>query len=286
MDNHGNLWDAEQIYMDELHKTASSPAPEEQMNLIAEEKQAPIFARAVSSDKEMVSVKLAELEKRGIEVANSLAIEVKDQATYDLAALNLVAAKNFVEEASVFIEPFRVVTYNLYQKVMNRKKAIVTAALEANLKSCGRAILQFEQKQEEARRLAQIETDRKAREEEETRRLNLAAAAETAGMSEDSVQAILETPSTAPRPIAAPTFQKAAGLGKTREAWKAQATEADPRKSLLMLVRAAAKKGGEPLLAYLQLNEAALNAHARATKTAMQIPGYKAVDEGTLVRAR
>lgn len=286
MDNTGNLWDAEQIYMDELHKTASSPVPEEQMNLIAEEKQAPIFARAVSSDKEIVSVKLAELEKRGIEVANSLAIEVKDQATYDLAALNLVAAKNFVEEASAFIEPFRVVTYNLYQQVMNRKKAIVTAALEANLKSCGRAILQFEQKQEEARRLAQIETDRKAREEEETRRLNLAAAAETAGMSEDSVQAILETPSTAPRPIAAPTFQKAAGLGKTREAWKAQATEADPRKSLLMLVRAAAKKGGEPLLAYLQLNEAALNAHARATKTAMQIPGYKAVDEGTLVRAR
>ena len=275
----GSLWGDEDI------RHAAQPEAEV-MNLIAEEIQQPIFARAVSSDKELVAVRLTELEKRSVEVANSLAIEVKDQATYDLAALNLVAAKNFVEEASAFIEPFRVVTYNLYQQVMNRKRAIVSPALEANLKSCGRAILQFEQKQEENRRLAQIEADRKAKEEEETRRINLAAAAEKAGMSEDSVQAILETPSTAPRPIAAPTFQKAVGLGKTREAWKAQPTETDPRKSLLMLVRAAAKKGGEPLLAYLQLNETALNAHARATKTAMAIPGYKAVDEGTLVRAR
>lgn len=111
-------------------------------------------------------------------------------------------------------------------------------------------------------------------------------------MSEASVQAILETPSTAPRPIAPPAFQKAAGLGKTRESWKAEPDndEVDPvkrnAKALLQLVRAAAKKGGEPLLAYLQVNETALNAHARATKTAMQVPGYKAVDEGTLVRAR
>jgi hypothetical protein len=276
-----SLWDHTKE-PDNAYKPAEA---EEVMNLIAEEKQAPIFARAVSADKEMVAARLAELEKKAIEVANSLAIEVKDQATYDLAAFNFNAAKTFIDDTNEYIEPFRIVTYNLYQKVMNRKKAIITPTLEANLKNCGRAILAFERAKEEEHRLAQIESDRKAREEEETRRLNMAAAAEKAGMSTESVERILETPSAAPRPVAAPTFQKAENLGKTRENWQAEPI-GSPLEALMALVKAAGKKEGKHLLAYLQVNHSALNAHAKATKTAMQIPGYKAVDQGTLVRSR
>jgi hypothetical protein len=252
------------------------------MNLVAEEKQDPIFARVVSADKVMVSARLAEFDQKAIEVANNLAIEVKDQATYDLATHNFSTGKAFVEEVSQFIEPARVVTWNLYQKVMGRKKAILDT-VERNIKAAGQNILQFERAQEEKRRMAQIEADRKAREQEETRRINMAAAAEKAGMSTESVEKILETPSTAPRPIVAETFQRSSVMGKTREAWKAEPLDEN---AFLTLVRAAGKKDGKHLLAYLQLNEAALNAHARATKTAMQIPGYKAVDGGTLVRAR
>lgn len=259
-------------------------APEEVMNLVAEEKQDPIFARIVSADKVMVSVKLSEFDARAIEVANNLAIEVKDQATYDLATLNFTAGKAFVEEVSGFIEPARSVAWNLYQKVMGRKKTILDT-VERNVKACGANILRFEREAQERDRLAQIERDKKDREEEETRRLNLAAAAEKAGMSTQSVERILETPSAAPRTIVPPSLQSSSVMGKTREAWKAEPI-GSPVEALLELVKAAAKKDGKHLLAYLQVNESALNSHARATKTAMQIPGYKAVDGGTLVRAR
>lgn len=294
MDNERSLWDEERdSVMDDLKEKqdlreeaaaeeAEAEEAEQPMNLVAEEKQDPIFARIVSADKIMVSTKLAEYDAKAIEVANNLAIEVKDQATYDLATLNFAAGKNFVEEVSGYIEPARSVAWNLYQKVINRKKAILDT-VERNVKAAGQNILQFERAAAERDRLAQIELDRKAKEEEETRRLNLAAAAEKAGMSTESVERILDTPSTAPRPVAAPTLRPSFSMGKTREAWKAEPVDDN---ALLTLVKAAAKKDGKHLLAYLQINESALNAHARATKTAMQIPGYKAVDGGTLVRAR
>ena len=268
----------------ELNLNEEAVAPEQAMNLWVEEKADPLFARMVSASSESVALKLREFEARGIEVANSLAIEVKDQESYDRATMAYLNGKDFAEEVTQYVEPARKVAYSFYQKVLNIKKVILDAT-EKNLGPLGSNIKRFEQAKAEEGRRRQMEADAKHRKEEEDRKLALAQAAQDAGLSPASVEHILDTPSTAPSPVVAPSLATNPGMGKTRDKWIYEATEPDPQKSLLMLVKAAAKNP-KAYLPYLQLNDTALGAHARAVKTAMDVPGYKAVNEGTLTRAR
>ncbi len=85
------------------------------------------------------------------------------------------------------------------------------------------------------------------------------------------MQTILTAPSTAPAPVAAPTFNRVKGLGH-RENWCAEVTD------LWSLVKAVAKN--KALLPLLEANLPALNAQARSLKTALQIPGVRAVNKG------
>lgn len=139
--------------------------------------------------------------------------------------------------------------------------------------------------QEEARRIAEeqariareaAEAERKrlaAIEEEE--RLRLAAEAEASGATQEQVTEILDAPMPIPEPevfipepvivpTVAPTYEKAAGFAVR---WKYSAKFVD----LTALIKAAAVN---PYLAgYLQFNEGAINAMARAQKDAFKLPG-------------
>jgi hypothetical protein len=129
----------------------------------------------------------------------------------------------------------------------------------------------FEREQEELRQRLQREAEAKQRQEEEERRLAAATAAEAVGLSEQGVQTILTAPDTAPAPVAAPTFNRVKGLGH-RENWCAEVTD------FYALVKAVAKD--KKLLPLLEANMPALNAQARSLKTAMQLPGVRAVNKG------
>lgn len=267
---------------------AEAPRPEphyDEVNIIEREDAHPLHATLISTDRTLVKLQLAELEKEGIEIANSMALKVTDQESYDVACLTYKKAKEFVDRSGGFIEPFRVIAYSIYQKVLGRKKTVL-GAVEANLKPLADTILAFERKKEQERLEKEREAERLRQKEEDDRRMALAQSAQTAGMDEVSIDEILTAPSTAPAAKVAPTFTRMAGTS-SREAWEAQFEEGlDAAKALKKLVAAAAKKDGAHLLVYLEAAMTKINGHARIAKGAMAIPGFRAVDKGSLVNRK
>lgn len=236
----------------------------------------PFFAEVTTTEKESVAEQLAKMEAEAIVLAADLnIIEVKDQESYDAGAEKVKEAKKFVKDRTEWFEPIRLLTYGLYQKVLDRRGLIVKAVDSlATIKDA--SLKTFEREQEQKRIKLQREAEERQRREEEERRLEAATAAEAVGLSEAAIQTILTAPVTTPAPIAAPTFTRAKGLGH-RENWCA---EEDPATGgFWALVKAAAKN--KALLPLLEVNIPALNAQARSLKTAMQIPGFKAVNKGS-----
>lgn len=248
-----------------------------EQNLVISAEVVPFSAIVISSEKESVAAKLAELEQRGILLALELEeIKIADQETYDAKSAKLAENKSFVKEAEAFCEPFRALTYGLYQKVMDVKKRIV-ADSTFQIFPAVNEILAFERKKAEEERIRQQELEAQQRKEEEERKLAAAASAEQVGMGEQAVQAILNEPSVQPKPVAPPAFTPSS-THVTRDAWQAEEDTANG--GLWALVKAAAKD--KKLLAYLEPNTMALNGTARALKTAMAVPGFKAVNKGSI----
>jgi hypothetical protein len=240
-------------------------------NVVMSAEIVPLFAQVTTTDKESVAEKLVRFEADATALATELeGLQVKDQESYDRCAEKVLDAKAFVKDKTEWFEPIRLLTFGLYQKVLDRRGGIIdrvrvgAATRDADLKK-------FERDQEEARQRLQREAEEKQRREEQERKLEAATAAEAVGLSEQAVETILTAPSVAPAPIAAPTLQRVKGLGH-RENWCAEITD------LHALVKAVAKD--KKLLPLLEANMPALNAQARSLKTAMQIPGVKAVNKG------
>lgn len=243
----------------------------ETTNLVVSAEIVPLFASVVSSEPESIGEKMLRYEQQGIELASRLtAIKARDQESYELLASVVLESKEFIKTTTKEVEPFRLITYGLYQKALDLKKTI-QGPVETNLQSATNDLKAFERKQEEERQRIQRELEAKQRAEEEERRLQAATAAEAVGMNEQAVETILTAPSVAPAPVAAPTFNRVKGLGH-RENWCAEVTD------LWALVKAAAKN--KALLPLLEANMPALNAQARSLKTALQIPGVRAVNKG------
>src|SRR5208283_2220058 len=140
--------------------------------------------------------------------------------------------------------------------------------LETALNVASGRLKKFERDQEELRQRLEREAQEKQRREQAEMKLESAVAAE-------AVETILAAPVTAPAPVVAPTFNRVKGLGH-RENWCA---EEDPTTGgLWALCKAIAKN--KSLLPLVEANMPALNAQARSLKTAMQIPGFKAVNKG------
>lgn len=243
-------------------------------NIVVEGEIVPLRATVISTERESVSEKLLQFESSALVLAEKMAaVKVKDQDSYTVAGETFLEAKSFLKSSGDFVEPIRLITHGLYQRVLDIKKRL-QGPVETNLQPLANEIKRFEREQEEKRQAEERRLAAELEKQEQERKLEAAAAAEAVGMDATSVDAILEAPSTVPAPVAAPTFQRVAGMS-SRDAWCAEVTD------LYALVKAVAKD--KKLLPLLQANMPALNAQARSLKTAMQLPGVKAVNKGSLV---
>ena len=248
-------------------------SPPAVLNAVLTAEIVPFHASVVSQGPESVTEKLARYEQSGLALFERMvAISVTDQETYDLAAGLLKEERAFSKETTEFFEPIREITYGMYQRVLEIKKGI-QGVVQQQASLLSKSVIDFERKQEAERQRLQRELEERQRREQDELKLQAAAAAEAAGCDEASMQTILNAPDTTPKPIAPPTFQRVSNVIR-REAWAAEVTD------LWALVKAVAKD--KKLLPLLEANMPALNAQARSLKTAMQIPGVRAVDKGSV----
>jgi len=163
------------------------------------------------------------------------------------------------------------VTYGLYQQVLDRKRTI-QAALEKELPQLKRRILKFDYDQEQLRLQQQRELEEKQRYEQEEAKLAAATAAEAVGMDEQSIETILTAPDTMRlqwqcQPSSTPRESAGARVG--------------PPKS--PICGAGESRGqGQETSSVARSQHAGAERPGASLKTAMQIPGVRAVDKGSI----
>lgn len=202
------------------------------------------------------------------------AIKIVDQASYDIAAAEFNAACHLEKQIKDYHAPLKQKAHEAHKAICDAEKEMLTPVVQAK-QSLSRAIGAWDEEQERIRLAEQrrLEAEAQARADEEA--LEAALDAEQHGADAEEIEAVLSNSQPLTRISAAPTYQKSVS---TRENWSAQVV------SLAQLVKAAAQNPA--YLAYLQPNEATLNALARAQKSLFQIPGCKAVKQTNAIRGR
>lgn len=191
-------------------------------------------------------------------------VKIVDQSTYDAAtSLLLNDIIPFRKKWHSYWETLRVPAYAAYQGIMSKFKEgdAPAEAAERQVKTEIRRWDDEQQRlQQELQRRAQAEAERTAEEE----RLRAAIVAEEAGATDEEVQTIVSAPVAVVAAPVEPTYVKTSGVSK-RDNWKAKVTD------LHALVKAVAKD--KSLLSYLEPNDSALNARAKADRQTLNIPG-------------
>ena len=186
-------------------------------------------------------------------------IALTDAPTYERAAIckrGLVARRIFIED---FFKPIKQAIDATKRIVLDRER-LVAAPVKEQEDRIGVLLVDYDDAQERQRQLAQkkIEEDARLAEAEHYQAMGDPAAAEDALNGRGLVQPIV--PSSVP---------KVAGISY-RETYTGDVTD------LQALVKAVA--GGKAPLAYLQVNQVALNAAARSLRESLNlIPGVRAI---------
>lgn len=168
-------------------------------------------------------------------------------------------------------------------KALVKEKADAEAPLAEAERILKAALIAFDQEQERLRVAEQRRLDEIARAEEETRRLNLAAAMEKEGNTFGDAAMVAEAEEliSAPVMVAAPavarTTPKVSGIAMATT-YRAQVTD------LLALVKHVA--ANPQLLPLLQVNQTALNGQARSLKTSLRLPGVQVLADQTVRAGR
>lgn len=234
-----------------------------------------------------LSARIIEFEQDALEHAEQVdAITVTDASSYEVLSAKVKSAVVFLDGAEAFFEPWRTLFYNPYQSLLERKRSVVDSPSRAVKSAKDRLIRYDRDMQAKADNEARIKAEEQRR-AEEARKLELAADAETAGMSEQAVQAILTAPSTAPTPVVQSSTPKIAGQS-SRESWKAEVFDF-PALVVEAARRFVKSKGKDKeLFAYLEFNQVALNNQAKTHHAELVnvIPGVRGVNSGTLAIRR
>ena len=233
--------------------------------------------------------RIIEFEQVSLEHAEQLdAITVGDASSYEVLSEKVRNAVIFLDGAGEFFEPWRTLFYNPYKSLIDRKASVVDPTERAVKTAKSRLVRYNEEMKQKAEAAARILAEQQRR-DEEARKLELAAQAETAGMSEQAVQAILETPSTTPTPTADRFYNMPQIKGQsTRESWKAEVFDF-PALVVEAARRFVKSKGKDKeLFAYLEFNQVALNNQAKTHHAELVnvIPGVRGVNAGTLAIRR
>ena len=224
-----------------------------------------------------VTVQIPPLEQRVPTVLEKAkAIAITDQHTYDEAAVLLRAVATLEREIVAYHKPLKEAANKAHRAVCEAEKGLLTPLTEAR-RIVSTAVAKWQDDQEKERRRQQALMEQTMRAAQEEQALEVAIEAEAGGAGEEVVEQVLASASAPVSVVAAPTYTRAAGIA-SRETWSAKIV------SLKQLVQAAARN--DALLCYLLPNTVALNAQARALKTACNIPGVQAVrDTGISVRS-
>jgi hypothetical protein len=196
-----------------------------------------------------------------------------DQASYTELCERLEDNNQFLKGAEMFVEPWKKLFYRPYQAILERAKQIVGAPTQSLANGKNRR-LAFER---DVKAKAEAETMRLRKEQqdrEEAQRLENAVKAEEMGLSPAAVETILEQPSTAPAPVAAPQIFRPQGVRKLPPNWQAELTD----KAAFW---AWAKKQREmPVM--LLIDMPAMNREAKTHKAtlAQRFPGWRGVNKG------
>lgn len=197
-------------------------------------------------------------------VERSKIVKIIDQQTYDQAcSLLLEEIKPFRKRWLEYWAAVKNPAWAAYQAIQ-KKFVEGDKPLEEAERQVKAEIARFDAEQERIRQEQQRRAEEDARKAEEEERLRIATMAEESGATEEEVNAIVDTPVTAVAPPVAPTYQKASGIA-TRDNWLARCTD------IKALCRAVATGKVSP--EYVMVNQAALNARARADKGTLNIPG-------------
>lgn len=231
---------------------------------IAEREEAIRLLAADGQERELKTQALTVIER-------AKAITITDQRSYDVAcALLLGEIKPFRKRWESYWHgtdenpgPIKL-AYKSYKSLLEKYNEADKPAEEAE-KTVKAATVVWEQEQDRIKERLQREAQEKAEAEERERQLQAAVVAEQSGASEEEVEAIISAPLAIVAAPVAPTFQRAVGMSKPRANWKCVVTD-------LKKLCAAIGKGQVPLN-YVEPNETALNARARADESTMSIPG-------------
>ena len=226
-----------------------------------------------------MSTQIVQLESKVSSVPHEASrLAIADQQSYDNASRFLldvvIPLRREVEET---FGPIKKKAHEAHAEAVAQEKRHLAPLQEAERIIKGK-IADWMAEQERLRRQEQLRLEEAARKAEEEERLQAAIEAEEAGEPEQAA-AILEVPAPVPMPVAAPTYQKAAGISAPKDNWSALCV------NLHLLVQHVAANPQD--LGLILPNQTALNQRARAAKNLLKLPGVNAVNSPNIaVRGR
>ena len=205
------------------------------------------------------------------------ALEITDQVTYDLGVHQLGVVTAFEKTIIDHHKPIKDTQYKAWKTACSQENKLLEPVQKAK-QILRRAIAAWDEEQERLRLEEERLAVALALKEEEALRQAMAKQAAELGASEETVEEIKATPLPIPRPVVAPTFQRAAGIS-TRVTYRAEVVD------IRALCRAVAE--GKVSAEMVMPNQSALNKRASAEKETMNIPGVRIVrDTGIQDRRR
>jgi len=200
-------------------------------------------------------------------------LEIRDQASYDRAALFLIKTiAPFRKKWAEYWAPVKEQTHEAHKAVVAKFKEGDEPAERAE-KDIKAAIRKWDDAQETLRQERQRVAQRAAEEREARERAAQAAFAEEEGAPPAEIEAIVSAPSIAVAEPVPETYAKIKGISR-RPHWVAEVRN-------LKALCAAIAKGTVPVN-YVLPNQQVLNSRANADRETMQVPGVIAKNDSII----
>ncbi len=213
---------------------------------------------------------LVELEQEALTVKNEMAaISIVDQESYNDAVLKRTQADKWLRNARDFFKGMKDPAYAAWKKICANEN-LVCDPVEAVKKQLNRALLDWDYEQQQKQRQAQLELEAEARRKAENERIAQAEQMKAEGATEETIDAVLDTPVQVTEiAVAAPTYEASKAV-IYKDNWGGVCDD------LFKLVQAVAKDKSK--IGLLMVNQPALNQMAKALKESMSIPGCRPVN--------
>jgi hypothetical protein len=190
------------------------------------------------------------------------AIIISNQESYNQATGLLISIADLKKEIIDHHREPKQKAFETHKAIVAAEKRLLDPLVESET-IIKRGLGAFIQEQERIRQEAQRKADEEARKREEEARLALAVEAEKHGATEETQAEILNTPMPIMRPVVAPSFQKAVGIGASAKPvykWRVTNEALIPRK-------------------FLTIDQVKINAQVRAFGATEQIPGIEIYED-------